>query len=147
MFSVGEVNAIKDFLSKGGSLFVVMDQDYWCTLEQTNVNDIISPFGFEFHEEGPDTLTGGMSLASPITPIARKIPFHGARIVTGGTPFAVNDRAKQYPFGMYTELKGGGRMIVMGEGMVSLYMTEWQGVKDFQCQEFMQDAFMWLLAK
>ena len=25
----------------------------------------------------------------------------------------------------------------MGDGMVSLYMTSWEGVQDYQCQEFM----------
>ncbi len=26
----------------------------------------------------------------------------------------------------------------MGDGMVSLFMTTWEGVQDYQCQEFMQ---------
>ena len=29
----------------------------------------------------------------------------------------------------------------MGDGMVSLYMTSWEGVQDYQCQEFMQLCF------
>jgi hypothetical protein len=32
----------------------------------------------------------------------------------------------------------GGKIIVMGDGMVSLYMTSWEGVQDYQCQEFVQ---------
>ena len=36
---------------------------------------------------------------------------------------------------------------VMGDGMVSLYMTSWEGVQDYQRQEFMQDVFRWLLAR
>jgi hypothetical protein len=43
------------------------------------------------------------------------------------------------------QVKNGGRIIVMGDGMVSLYMTGWEGVQDYQCQEFMQAAFRWLL--
>jgi hypothetical protein len=43
------------------------------------------------------------------------------------------------------EVKNGGRIVVMGDGMVSLYMTSWEGVQDYQCQEFMQDVFRWLL--
>jgi hypothetical protein len=42
-------------------------------------------------------------------------------------------------------VKNGGKIIVMGDGMVSLYMTSWQGVQDYQCQAFMQAAFRWLL--
>jgi hypothetical protein len=41
--------------------------------------------------------------------------------------------------------KNGGRVIVMGDGMVSLYMTSWKGVDDYQCAEFMHDVFRWLL--
>jgi hypothetical protein len=26
----------------------------------------------------------------------------------------------------------------MGDGMVSLYMTSWEGVQDYECQEFRQ---------
>jgi hypothetical protein len=33
----------------------------------------------------------------------------------------------------------------MGDGMVSLYMTSWKGVNDFECGEFMHDVFKWLL--
>jgi hypothetical protein len=43
------------------------------------------------------------------------------------------------------DLEHGGKIIVMGDGMVSLYMTSWEGVQDYQCQEFMQDVFRWLL--
>ena len=68
-----------------------------------------------------------------------------ARTVTGGTPFAFNDRSDAHPFGVFKEVEGGGRIIVMGDGMVSLYMTSWEGVKDYQCQELMQAAFRWLL--
>ena len=41
----GEVGAISKHIASGGSLFLVMDQNMWSTLEQTNVNDLIRPFG------------------------------------------------------------------------------------------------------
>ena len=41
----------------------------------------------------------------------------------------------------------GGKVIVMGDGMVSQYMTSWEGFQDYQCQEFMQDVFRWLLKR
>ena len=44
-YTPGEVSAISKHIASGGSLFLVMDQDMWSTLEQTNVNDLIRPFG------------------------------------------------------------------------------------------------------
>jgi hypothetical protein len=128
-----------------GSLFLVMDQDMWSTLEQTNVNDLIRPFGIRFGDESPDSLAGGHTKAGLLTRQNLKISYHGARTVTGGTPFCFNDRSDTNPFGTFLQVKNGGRIVVMGDGMVSLYMTSWEGVIDYQCQEFMQDAFQWLL--
>jgi hypothetical protein len=62
----------------------------------------------------------------------------------GGTPFCFNNQSNE-AFGTYTQLKNGGKMIVMGDGMVSLYMTSWKDVNDYQCSEFMHDVFAWLL--
>jgi hypothetical protein len=70
---------------------------------------------------------------------------HGARTVTGGTPFGFNDRSDAHPFGTFKNVENGGKFVVMGDGMVSLYMTSWEGVQVYQCQEFMQDVFRWLL--
>ena len=144
-YTPGEVSAITQYITGGGSLFLVMDQDMWSTLEQTNVNDLIRPFGIEFGGENPDSLAGGHTKAGAITDKSLKISYHGARTVSGGTPFSFNDRSDANPFGTFTEVKNGGKIIAMGDGMVSLYMTSWQGVQDYQCQAFMQDAFRWLL--
>ena len=144
-YTPGEVSAITKYVTGGGSLFLVMDQDMWSTLEQTNVNELIRPFGVQFGGESPDSLAGGHTNAGPVTDTRLKISYHGARTVTGGTPFSFNDRSDDNPFGTFTEVKNGGKIIVMGDGMVSLYMTSWEGVQDYQCQEFMQQAFRWLL--
>jgi hypothetical protein len=124
-----------------------MDQDTWSTLEQTNVNDIIRPFGVQFGGESPDSLSGGHTTAGLVTDKRLKISYHGARTITGGTPFCFNDRSDAHPFGVFKEVEKGGRIVVMGDGMVSLYMTSWEGVQDYQCQEFMQDVFRWLLTR
>jgi hypothetical protein len=144
-YTPGEVSAISKYIAGGGSLFLVMDQDTWSTLEQTNVNDLIRPFGVQFAGESPDSQSGGHTKAGVITDKSLKIPYHGARTVTGGTPFSFNDRSDAYPFGTFKEVENGGKIIVMGDGMVSLYMTSWQNVHDYQCQQFMQDVFRWLL--
>ena len=143
-YTPAELSAISKFINNGGALFLVMDSDYWSTLEQTNVNDIIAPFNIQFGGMSPNMLPGGKTTANAITKTPLKISYHEARIVTGGTPFCYSIHTDEYPFGTFLETKNGGRIIVMGEGMVSLYMTSWKDVNDYQCQEFMQAAFKWL---
>ena len=70
-----------------------MDQDIWSTLDQTNVNELIRPFGVQFGGESPDLLAGGHTKAGIVTDKRLKISYHGARMVTGGTPFAFNDQS------------------------------------------------------
>jgi hypothetical protein len=144
-YTPGEVSAISKFIEGGGSLFLVMDQNMWSTLEQTNVNDLIRPFGIQFGGESPDSQSGGHTNAGLITDKRLKISYHGARTINGGTPFCFNDRSDAHPFGTFKEVTKGGKIVVMGDGMVSLYMTSWEGVQDYQCQEFMQAVFRWLL--
>ncbi len=147
-YTPAEVSAVTKFVSSGGSLFIVMDADYWSNLKQTNVNDLIRPFGIQFGGANPDSLSGGTTKAGLITPKPLKISYHGARIINGdGTPFCYNIRTEKFPFGVYKQVKNGGKIIVMGDGMVSLYMTSWEGVNDYQCQEFMHDTFQWLLKR
>ena len=145
-YSADEIAAIKQFVDNGGSLFVVMEEDYWSTLDQVNVNDIVNPFGITFKGDSPDKTVGGHSVAGKITKKKYSIPSHGVRLVEGGTPFAYTNAASdKNPFGVYVETKGGGKVVAMGEGMVSLYMTSWQGVNNYECSPFMQDVFGWLL--
>ncbi len=145
-YSAEEVEAIQQYLQKGGALFMVMEVDYWSTLAQANVNDIVSPFGIEFKTDNPDAQSsGGYTKASKVTDKRFSIPYHGARIVEGGTPFAYSKHTEAHPFGVYKEVNNGGKIIAMGDGMVSLYMTSWEGVTDYQCSQFMHDAFAWLL--
>ena len=144
-YTPAEASAISTYIAGGGSLFLVMDQDSWSTLEQTDVNELIRPFGVQFGGESPDSESGGHTNAGLITDKRLKISYHGARTVTGGTPFSFNDRSDAHPFGTFKEVEKGGKIVVMGDGMVSLYMTSWEGVQDYQCQEFMQAVFRWLL--
>jgi len=141
-YDADEAKAINQYVQKGGNLFLVMDVDYWSTLEQTNVNAIVNSSGITFGTDSPDTLTGGYTKPSPITNEKLKVTYHGGRIVSGGTPFCYDNDSN--PFGIYAT-SGKGKVVVMGDGMVSLYMTSWQGVNDYQCSEFMHDVFAWLL--
>jgi hypothetical protein len=145
-YSTAEINAIQQYMQKGGSLFIVMEVDYWSTLEQANVNDIVSPFGIVYKTDNPDTKSsGGYTKAGGVTARRFTIPYHGARIVEGGKPFCFSNATDANPFGVYKEVKNGGKIIAMGDGMASLYMTSWEGVDNYQCSEFMHNALAWLL--
>jgi hypothetical protein len=65
--------------------------------------------------------------------------------VKGGTAFAYSNKSDANPFAVFTQVQGGGKVIAMGEGMVSLYMTSWQGVTDYECAAFMEETIGWLL--
>lgn len=144
-YTADECEAIRQFIENGGSLFVVVEEDYWSTLAQLNVNDIVAPFGIAYSSNNPDRSSGGHSEPGKVTKKKYSIPYHGARTVSGGTPFAYSDESNENPFAVFTEVNGGGKVIAMGEGMVSLYMTSWQGVTDYQCAPFMEETIGWLL--
>lgn len=144
-YSADECKAIRQYIEKGGSLFIVVEEDYWATLAQSNVNDIVSPFGITYSANIPGGSTGGHADPGKVTKKKYSIPCHGARKVSGGTPFANSNGSDGNPFGVFTEVKGGGKVIAMGEGMVSLYMTSWEGVTDYDCAGFMGDTIGWLL--
>jgi hypothetical protein len=144
-YSADECTAIRQFVERGGALFIVMEVDYWSTLAQANVNDIVKPFSITFASDNPDESSGGHSETSKVTKQKYSIPSHGARLVEGGVPFAYSNASDTKPIGVYAEVKGGGKVIAMGEGMASLYMNSWQGVNDYQCAAFMDEVVGWLL--
>lgn len=144
-YSADECAAIRQFVEKGGALFIVMEVDYWSTLAQANVNDIVKPFNIAFGSDNPDESSGGHSTVGKVTKQQYKIPSHGARLVEGGTPFAYSNASNTVPIGVFTETKGGGKVVAMGEGMSALYMNSWQEVNDYQCAAFMGDVVGWLL--
>ena len=144
-YSSDECTAIRQYVEKGGALFIVIEEDYWATLAQVNANEVVSPFGITFKSNSPDASIGGHSVPGKVTKKKYSIPFHGARLVEGGTPFAYSNASDSNPFGVYVETKEGGKIVAMGEGMVSLYMTSWQGVTDYECAGFMDNVVGWLL--
>ena len=143
-YTADECKAIREYVEKGGSLFIVVEEDYWATLDQVNANDIVKPFGITYSSNSTDQSTGGHSSPGKVMKTKYKIPYHGARKVDGGTPFTLSNESDAH-FGVFTEVKGGGKVIAMGDGMVSLYMTSWQGVSDYQCAGFMGEVIGWLV--
>ena len=130
-FTPAETETIVQFVKGGGSLLVVLDEERRQSLEKTRVNSLISPFGM--------TLTGdteylhnngGIAKAGEINKADREVPFSGGRAVEGGTPFAFQldkDGKPWRPFGAYKRLDNGGRIVVLGEGMASLFLGDPNG--------------------
>jgi hypothetical protein len=132
-FAAAEMEAIVAFVKGGGSLFVVLDEERRQSLEKTGVNNFITPFGIRLT---PDTEylhnCGGIAKAGEINKADRELPFSGGRAVEGGTAFAFqldrNGKPAQ-PFGAYKRLDNGARIVVLGEGMASLFLGVPNGVR------------------
>lgn len=55
-----------------------MEEDYWSTLAQANVNDILSPFNIVFKADNPDTKSsGGHTEPSLISNLRFSYPIMG----------------------------------------------------------------------
>jgi hypothetical protein len=132
-FTATETEAIVSFVKGGGALLLVLDEERRQSLEKTGVNNLISPFGMRLT---PDTKylhnAGAVAKAGEINKADREVPFSGGRAVEGGTPFAFQlDSAGNpaQPFGAYERLENGGRIVVLGEGMASLFLGDPAGAR------------------
>jgi len=130
-FTAAEKEAIIAFVKSGGSLLLVLDEESRQSLATTGVNDLIVPFGMKLT---PDTEylhnCGGIAKAGEINEADRELPYSGGRAVEGGTPFAWQldkDGKPAQPFAAFKALDNGARIIVMGEGMASLFMGTKEG--------------------
>ena len=161
-FRDSEKQAIVSFVKAGGSLLLVLDEEERQKLAVVGVNDIIEPFGLKLSGDTPHIVnTGAIARAGEINKASREIPYDGGRQVFGGTPFAYQlDREGKpaQPSAAYAKLENGARIVVMGEGMASLFLgvpdatrlaaqppnPKWWG-KD--STTFMQEVLDWLLAR
>jgi hypothetical protein len=132
-FTPAETEAIVAFVKGGGSLLLVLDEERRQSLEKTGVNNLIRPFGMRLT---PDTEylhnTGAVAKAGEINKGDREVPFSGGRAVEGGTAFAFQldkEGKPGQPFGAYTRVANGGRIVVLGEGMASLFLGDPKGAR------------------
>jgi hypothetical protein len=129
-FSRAEQDTVIDFVKRGGSLLVVVDEERRQPLASTGINDVLQPFGMKLTPDTPYLHNcGAIAKAGEINASDREIPFSGGRAVEGGKPFAFQldkDGKPAQPFAAYQRLDNGGRVIVMGEGMASIFL----GTKD-----------------
>jgi hypothetical protein len=128
-----EKAAVVDFVRGGGALLLVLDEEARQSLRVTGVNDVIAPFGMRLT---PDTRyvpnPGALAPAGEITRAARELPYDGGRAVEGGTPLAFQlDSAGRpgQPSAAYAAPPGGGRVVVMGEAMASIFLGSAGGTR------------------
>ncbi len=162
--NASEKNAIVAFVRNGGSLFLVLDEERRQSLALTGVNDVITPFGLRLT---PDTKvphnTGAVARAGDIHKANREVPYSGGRAVEGGTPFSLimgeDGKPTNLAHGAFTTADSGGRIVVLGDAMVTLLMGTPDGKRlqgtTFQdtvywgkdSALFMEEVFAWLAAK
>jgi hypothetical protein len=161
-FTAAETEAIVAFVKSGGSLLLVLDEERRQSLEKTGVNNLITPFGVRLT---PDTEylhnCGGVAKAGEINKADRELPFSGGRAVEGGTAFVFQldkDGKPAQPFGAYKRFDNGARIVVLGEGMASLFLGDPNGVRlsgvpndptmttywGKDSADFMEELLMWL---
>ena len=132
-FTPAETEAIVAFVKSGGSLLLVLDEERRQSLEKTRVNTLITPFGMKLTLDTEYLHnTGAVAKAGEINKGDREVPFSGGRAVEGGTPFAYQldkDGKPSHPFGAFTRVDGGGRIVVLGEGMASLFLGDPNAVR------------------
>jgi hypothetical protein len=118
--------AIVAFVRRGGSLLLVMDEQSRQDLQAVGANDLIEPFGMTLTPDTPYVHNvGAIGKAGEIHAADREVPYSGGRAVEGGTPFAFQldrDGKPAQPFAASTIVPGGGRIVVMGEGMASIFL-------------------------
>ncbi|TWT86221.1 motility-associated ABC transporter substrate-binding family protein [Neorhodopirellula pilleata] len=122
-FSRSEVEAVIAFIRRGGSLLLVMDEERRTSLNATAVNDLIKPFGLAFADDTPYLHNcGAICPAGDIHSVDREVPFSGGRAVTGGQPFGFQldkNGERGQPFATSKDVAGGGRIIILGDGMAA----------------------------
>lgn len=164
-FSRAEKDAVVAFVKGGGSLLLVLDEEQRQPLAGTGVNDLIEPFGMKLTPDTPYLHNcGAIAKAGEINTADRELPFSGGRAVEGGTPFAWQldkDGKPAQPFAAWKKVDGGGRIVVMGEGMASLFLGAKEGQRlsgaprnvmntvywGKDSAAFMEEVLVWLLKK
>jgi hypothetical protein len=162
-FTDPERASIIQFVRAGGSLLVVLDEEARQPLATTRLNEIIGEFGLKLTPDLPYLHNCG-AIAPPgaINAARRELPYSGGRAVEGGTPFAYVLDQHGNPaeaFAASATVPGGGRVVVMGEGMASLAMGTPEGVRlsgvprdaskttywGKDSAVFLEELFSWLL--
>lgn len=162
-FLPSEKEAIAGFVEQGGSMLLVMDESRRTSVEKTEVNELLQHFGIKI---GDDTEyvhnCGAIAKTGPIHQRDLELPFNGGRVVEGGTLFGFQLNKQGQPshaFATYWEGPMGGRVVVLAEGMASLFLGSLDGQRlsgdsnqiaettfwGKDSTQFNTDLFTWLL--
>ena len=126
-----EKAAIIAFVRAGGSLLLVMDENTRQDIGVVGANDLIEPFGLRLTGDTPYLHnTGAIAKAGAIHAADREVPYSGGRAVEGGDAFAYQldkDGKPAQPFAASKALPNGARIVVLAEGMASLFLGRPEG--------------------
>lgn len=129
-FTAAEQAAIQEFVERGGSLLVIVDDDRRQPRALEIANPLLAAFGLEFTASIPYVHNvGAVSVVGPISREKRELPYSGGRAVKGGTPLSIIQDTEQLAHAAFVERPSGGRVIAIGEGMVALGMGTPEGVR------------------
>ena len=132
-FTQGEREAIAGFVKRGGSLLLAFDEERRAPLATTRVNDLIAPFAIKLTDDTEYLHNNGAIAKKGVVNAAdRELPFSGGRAVEGGTPFAWQlDKGGQpgQVFAAYTTVGKTGKVVVLGDAMVTLFLGTPEGVR------------------
>lgn len=151
-YAQDEKEAIIRFVKDGGTLCLVMEEDYWCSLDETGVNDLIAPFDMRLSETIVSKHNcGATAKVGPIHQGDREIPYSGGRHVMGGTPSSIINDTDNLAHAAYRTLPGGGKVVVMGDAMACLLMGDRNSVRLSEngywgkdSRVFLQELLTWL---
>jgi hypothetical protein len=125
--------AIVGFVKGGGSLLLVVDEERRQPLATTRVNDLIEPFGLKLTADTPYRHnTGAIAKKGNVNAADRELPYSGGRAIEGGQAFAWQldqDGQPAQPFASAATAGAGGKVVVMAEGMASLFLGQPEGVR------------------
>lgn len=164
-FSKDEQQSIIQFIQNGGALLLVIDEERRMSLSETQVNQVLAPFGMKLTDDIPYLHNcGAIAKAGLINVSDRELPYSGGRAIIGGTPFAfqLNQAGKPaQPFAASMQVKQGGKIIILAEGMASALMGTKEGIRlsgvsrnptlttywGKDSVPFMNEVITWLLSK
>lgn len=125
-----EAVALVNFINRGGSLIVFVDEEaHRVLLEDYNINAVTKPFGVEFGYDNKIAFNNGaVSFENEIFKGRYEVPCTGMRSIKGGVPASVC-MDEGYLHASYVELESGGKLFVCAETMVALLMGGDEGIE------------------
>ena len=159
-----EITALLEYVNSGGSMLLVQDSEKRQSIATTRANKLIKPFGMELKDDTPYVHNcGAIAKKGVINKEEREIPYSGGRAVIGGTPFSYMLNEDGNPsasvHGAYLKKANGSKVIVLSEGMASLFLGVEDGVRltgttvqdtkywGKDSEIFNQEVLKWLLKK